>query len=305
MRLSSQPMRTIAVTGASGKTGRAVTAALRDAWNVRALGRHDAQGEALAACGYDVLVGDMTDRATLDALVDGVDAVYHICPNFHPDEVGIGTLLAEVTDGIERLVYHSVLHPQTEAMPHHWRKLRVEELLVARRRGRVTFLRPAPYVQNLTPYVEAALGGDTDGEIRLPYAVDSVTAMVDLADVGRAAATVLDDGFEHGSGWDLCGVAAIDHQTIAQKLSALGGRHVTAVEVSAPNPPADLQKMFQYMGAHGLPGSTAQLRALIGEPTPLETSLRRLIDAALPPDPTEPEDSATIGGTERAGGASA
>jgi hypothetical protein len=24
------------------------------------------------------------------------------------------------------LVYHSVLHPQIEAMPHHWNKLRVE-----------------------------------------------------------------------------------------------------------------------------------------------------------------------------------
>jgi hypothetical protein len=25
-------------------------------------------------------------------------------------------------------VFHSVLKPQTEAMPHHWNKLRVEEL---------------------------------------------------------------------------------------------------------------------------------------------------------------------------------
>jgi hypothetical protein len=32
-----------------------------------------------------------------------------------------------------RLVYHSVLHPQTEQMPHHWHKLRVEEMLLESR----------------------------------------------------------------------------------------------------------------------------------------------------------------------------
>ncbi len=274
-------MRTIAVTGASGKTGRAITAALSGAWSIRALGRNRTQGEGLTAGGYDAVVGDVTERATLAALVDGVDAVYHICPNFHPDEVAIGTLLAEVAEGIDRLVYHSVLHPQTEAMPHHWRKLRVEELLVAKRRGRVTFLRPAPYVQNLAPYVRSALGGETDGEIRLPYAVDSVTAMVDLADVGRAAAAVLHDDFEHGSGWDLCGVAAVDHREVAGELSALAGRRISAVEVAAPDVPPDIAKMFAYMGAHGLPGSTGQLRALIGEPTPLVTSLQRLVTEAM------------------------
>jgi uncharacterized protein YbjT (DUF2867 family) len=273
-------MRTIAVTGASGKTGQAVTAALNATGRVRALGRNDAQGDALRARGCEVVVGDMAERSTLAALVDGVDAIYHICPNFHPGEVAIGALLADVGAEVDRLVYHSVLHPQTEAMPHHWRKLRVEELLVARRRGRVTFLRPAPYVQNLAPYVRAAVGGDTDGEIRLPFSVDAVTAMVDLADVGAAAVVALDDGFEPGSGWDLCGVGAIDHRTIAARLSALSGQPITAVEVDTPEAtPPDLAKMFHYMGSNGLPGSTGQLRALIGDPTPLDTSLKLLLEA--------------------------
>ena len=173
----------------------------------------------------------MADRATLAALFDDVDAIYHICPNFHPQEPEIGALLADAAGAVERLVYHSVLHPQTEAMPHHWRKLRVEELLLKQRAGNVTFLRPAPYVQNLAPYIETAL---TDGELRMPYSVDSATAMVDLADVGRAAMVALSDDFEPGSGWDLCGVGAITHRQVAERLSAIIGRTIEPVQVAAP-----------------------------------------------------------------------
>lgn len=273
-------MERIAVTGANGKTGRAVIDAASAAWEIRALARNDEQAADLADTGSDVVVGDITDAATLRRLVDGVDAVYHICPNFHPAEIEIGSLIADAAADVDRLVYHSVLHPQTEAMPHHWRKLRVEELLLERRRGRVTFLRPAPYVQNLVPYLSTAW---QTGELRIPYDVDSTTAMVDLIDVARAAVAALGSVIEPGSGWDLCGTAAISHREIADRLTDIAGRPVVAVEVSAPaGAPDELQQMFRYMGASGLPASTGQLRAIIGEPTPLDDTLRRLVEATAP-----------------------
>ena len=193
--------------------------------------------------------------------------MYHICPNFHPDEVPIGEALIAVAGGVERLVYHSVLHPQTEAMPHHWRKLRVEELLLKHRPGRATFLRPAPYVQNMAPYIADA---KSTGELRIPYSVELRSAMVDLDDVGRAAVVALGDRFEHGSGWDLCGAV-----TNATEIAEILG--VVAVEVEPPDDvPPEIKMMFDYMGSYGLPASTGQLRALIGEPTPLEVTLKRL-----------------------------
>lgn len=272
-------MERIAVTGANGKTGRAVIAAAAQRWRIRALARNDEQARSLRSDGHEVVVGDMAEPATLAALVQEVDAVYHICPNFHPDEIAIGELVATAAEGIDRLVYHSVLHPQTEQMPHHWRKLRVEELLLQRRPGRVTFLRSAPYVQNLVPYVQTALA---DGELRMPYSVDSATAMVDLVDVGAAAVAALSGEIEPGSGWDLCGVGAITHRQVAERLTPIAGRSIAAVEVPAPDDvPAEVRTMFDYMGAYGLPGSTGQLRAMIGSPTPLDDSLRRLVaDAA-------------------------
>ena len=123
----------VLVTGAGGKTGREATRALsRRGARVRALVRRAEYGsrgrEAAAA---EVAAGDMRRASVLAGALAGVDAVYHICPNMHPGEVEIGRLVLReaARAGVERFVFHSVLHPQTEKMPHHWNKLRVEELI--------------------------------------------------------------------------------------------------------------------------------------------------------------------------------
>ena len=186
-------MPTLAVTGAHGKTGQAVIGACREAWDIRALARDKRQAQNLEASGCDVVVGDMADASTLDKLLGDAHSAYHICPNFHGDEVQIGALVADHSRSLERLVYHSVLHPQTQKMPHHWRKLLVEEKLLEAGSVSTTFVRSAPYVQNLKPYIQEAL---SSGKLMLPYSVNARTAMVDLADVGRAAAVLLDNGME-------------------------------------------------------------------------------------------------------------
>ena len=88
------------------------------------------QLQALKALGAaEVTVGDMRDRSTMAAAMRGVQAVYHICPNMSRDELAMGktALLAARSSGVEHFAYHSVLHPQVQAMPHHWQKMRVEE----------------------------------------------------------------------------------------------------------------------------------------------------------------------------------
>ena len=142
----------ILVTGAAGKTGRAVIRELaaRGA-PVRAFLRRAEQRSAAEALGAgEVVVGDLRSRETVAAAVAGVASIYHICPNVHPDEIGIGrrVVSAALAAGVERFVYHSVLHPQIEAMPHHWAKMRVEELLFQSGLD-ATILQPAPYMQNV------------------------------------------------------------------------------------------------------------------------------------------------------------
>ncbi|MBK02453.1 MAG: hypothetical protein CL464_08370 [Acidimicrobiaceae bacterium] len=268
-------MPTLAVTGAHGKTGQAVITACRGTWQIRALARNKGQAERLHSSGCEVVIGNMANSATLAELFQDADAAYHICPNFHPGEVEIGTLVAAKADKVDRLVYHSVLHPQTQKMPHHWRKLLVEEILLEARPSKTTFVRSAPYIQNLKPYIEKASG---DGRLVLPYSVDARTAMVDLLDVGRAASVLLDSDLEAGSGWDLCGVASISHREIAALLTRLTRNTVTCHEEPAPDgTPHEVQMMFSYMNEYGLEGSTQQLRALVGDPTPLESTLQGLL----------------------------
>jgi uncharacterized protein YbjT (DUF2867 family) len=113
----------ILVTGAGGKTGMAVIKALvAGGAPVRAFVRSLAHEAALTTMGVrEVVAGEMDDALALSRAVRGTDAIYHICPNVSPHEVVFAKgLIAAATDlGVSRLVYHSVLHPQIEAMPHH------------------------------------------------------------------------------------------------------------------------------------------------------------------------------------------
>src|SRR5690349_5563794 len=123
----------ILVTGAGGKTGKAVIKALvaRGA-AVRAFVRNPAHEATLTALGAaEIVAGAMDDPDAVARAVRGTKAIYHICPNVSSHEVAFArTLIAAATQlAAPRLVYHSVLHPQIEAMPHHWAKLRVEEML--------------------------------------------------------------------------------------------------------------------------------------------------------------------------------
>ncbi len=76
---------TILVTGATGKTGSAVVAQLREhQWPVRAVVRsRDARSERLARLGAEIAVADMFDYDALRAALAGTSRAY-FCPPFHP-----------------------------------------------------------------------------------------------------------------------------------------------------------------------------------------------------------------------------
>jgi len=123
----------ILVTGAAGKSGNAVVKALAaKRAQVRAFIRNPSHAGPLLALGAaEVSFGSFEDARALAQAAAGAQAIYHICPNVSRDEVAYARAVAAAarTQGVKRFVYHSVLHPQIEAMPHHWQKMRVEEML--------------------------------------------------------------------------------------------------------------------------------------------------------------------------------
>ena len=266
----------ILVTGAAGKTGMAVIEALaaRGA-AVRALVHHAGRSDAVIMQGADeIAVGAFEDAAALVAAADGVRAIYHICPNVSPHEIAYaGALIAAAKAAdVPRFVHHSVLHPQVEAMPHHWAKLRVEEMLLASGLA-VTVLQPTAYMQNLLAGWRSIV---EDGVYRVPYPVATRISLVDLRDVAEAAALVLTEDGHVGATYALVGAPALTQTEVAETLSLAIRRPVRAVaetvetwEARVGAGMSDYQRqtlaaMFRSYAAHGLVGNANVLSWLLG-----------------------------------------
>jgi NAD(P)H dehydrogenase (quinone) len=266
----------ILVTGAAGKTGMAVIKALaaRGA-AVRALVHRPERSAEVAAQGAcEVIVGAFEDTAALTAAASGASAIYHICPNVSPQEVSYAgaVIAAAKAAGVPRAVYHSVLHPQIEAMPHHWAKLRVEELLLASGLG-VTILQPTAYMQNILAGWRSVT---EDGVYRVPYPVDAQISLVDLRDVAETAALVLAEESHVGATYELVGTPALSQSKVAETLGVAVGRPVRAVAetVEAWENRAraagmgkyqreTLVAMFRIYAADGLVGNANVLTSLL------------------------------------------
>lgn len=267
----------ILITGASGKTGQAIVKQLagRKA-PCRALARRAEQVDLLRQLGAEqVVVGNITEADDLRRATTGVETIYHICPNMHPDEVAIGQKLIDAAqaNGVRKIVYHSVLHPQTEEMPHHWNKLRVEEMLFKSGLA-YTILQPAAYMQNVLAYRKTMVEQDV---YRVPYSVKTRISMVDLDEVAEVAAKVI-VGVEHsGAIYELANSEALDQSEVAQTISSMIKRPVSAemtdraewAQMARQSGLSEyaidtLLRMFEYYERFGFRGNAKVFEMLLG-----------------------------------------
>jgi uncharacterized protein YbjT (DUF2867 family) len=243
---------------------------------VRALVRRaEYQSPLLAEGAREVTVGDFHNANDLAQACAGVAAIYHICPNMQPDEVAIGQRMirAAQANNVPRFVYHSVLHPQTEEMSHHWNKLRVEELLFKSGLD-FTILQPAAYMQNVLAGWSAII---EQGIYRVPYAATTRLGMVDLLDVAAVTARVLIEPGHSGAIYELAGAEVLSQVEVAAILATRLGRPVKAEalvraawEGGARSAGlneyaiATLLKMFDYYERYGFWGNPRVLTGLLG-----------------------------------------
>jgi uncharacterized protein YbjT (DUF2867 family) len=281
----------ILLTGAAGKTGRAITRALaRLNVEVRALVHRGEYVDLVLECGANsVIVGDMGDPILMQRALDGVRSVYHICPNVSPHEVTFGRLAISQASqaGVEHFVYHSVLHPQTQKMPHHWLKLRVEEALLESGLP-YTILQPAAYMQNIAGQLDSIR---RTGIYQAPYPAETRLGMVDLLDVAEAAAIVLSQPGHLGATYQLVGPEVLTQVEVAEILSRQLGRQVEVKQMSIERWEKDarsrglgdyqircLIRMFDYYGRYGFWGNSNVLSSLLGrEPTGFNAFVRRML----------------------------
>lgn len=281
----------ILITGAGGKTGRALVKALAKVGSVCAFVHYEGQVSPVKSLGaQEIIVGDMRDESAIRSAMQNVKTIYHMCPNMSPEEVVIGTLIIEEARraSVEHFVYHSVLHPQTERMQHHWQKLRVEEM-VFESGIPFTILQPAPYMQNLLAGWKSII---EEGVLRVPYSVHSPFSFVDLEDVAEAAKTVLAQPDHRNATYELAGTPPMSHVDVADVVGSVLKQNIRAEELGTGSwirraeqsglseyARNSLMRMFTYYSHWGLVGNPNVLRWLLNrEPTSLQEFFRRTLE---------------------------
>jgi uncharacterized protein YbjT (DUF2867 family) len=279
----------ILISGAAGKTGLAVIKSLLNRnQSVSALVRSQQQKQIVERFGVaEVLIGDLTQAGDIVDAMRGAQKVLHICPNMHPDELKIGTEMigAASQAEVEHFVFHSVMHPQIEAMPHHWQKMRVEEILIESGLP-FTIVQPASYMQNLPMSIICS-----EGILRVPYNLRMSHSMVDLMDVAEVYSRVLvEPGYQYAI-YELAGPQAFNHLQIAERISQTFDQPIDPVQESIADWRQRVQKtglssyaietlvkMFEHYDRHGFVGNPTVLRNLLQRPpTPFKSFLRKTI----------------------------
>jgi uncharacterized protein YbjT (DUF2867 family) len=289
----------VLVTGANGKTGRAVTAALaaRGA-SVRVFIRDATQWPALRhigdAGGY--AVGDLKKPETILAALSGCDAMVHIGPPMHPDEVEmtVNCLQAALAERLQHFVYYSVMHPLRRDVRHHRLKLDCEEKLVAAGLP-YTIVQPIRYMQHLDPIWKEVVA---TGVHAMPFNVDVKFNVADLNDLAAATATVICEsaadmataGKHFYASYELAGPQALSQRDMANIIAGEIGRPVTARVVTpdelrarATSGGATADRIEQMLSLnahydqHGFRGNPNVLTMVLGrEPVRFETYVQRL-----------------------------
>lgn len=278
----------ILVTGASGKTGKAIIKTVSKVEEVCAFVHREEHITVLRSFGAEkVVVGDLHDESAIRAALQGVRAIYHICPNMSPDEVVIGNLVIEAAQqaGVEHFVYHSVLHPQIEVMNHHWQKMRVEERLFESGLP-FTVLQPAPYMQNLLAGWKTIV---EEGVLRVPYSVHAKFSFLDLEDLAETTRIVLTESGHQNAVYELAGTEPTSHAELTGILGRVLKREVRAEKEEIGDwrlrakgidsyARENLVRMFEYYDQWGLVGNPNVLRWLLKrEPTSLVSFVERIV----------------------------
>lgn len=244
----------------------------------KALVHREEQAAAGVPGATESVAVDLRDGVALRSALDGVEALYLIAPNMYPDEPGLAAdvIHACQAKGVQRIVYHSVIHPYVPAMPHHVGKATVESMLQESGLD-WTVLQPASYFENAYGVWDSVRG---EGRWPLPYSASAPFTPVALVDVAEIAAAALTDPRHRFATYELAGSEVLTTTEMAEIAGEVLGLDISVAVDRDPAAsaarPARLQAMFDYYDAHGICGNGTVLAVLLHRPP---TTWRAWVDS--------------------------
>jgi uncharacterized protein YbjT (DUF2867 family) len=294
--------KTILVTGATGQQGGAtVKHLLAKGFKVRALTRNrkSDKAQALIAQGVEVVEGDMQNRASLDAALQGVYGVFGV-QNFWLPGVGAegeikqGQLLADAAKAakVKHFVYTSVgsAHRNT-GIPHFDSKFKIEQHIQSIGLP-YTILRPVFFMDNFNWSRPQITNGVYTGMALRP---DKGLQLIAADDIGAFAALAFEKPQEYlGKAIDLAGDELTEPQ-IAAAFTKVIGRTIALAQPQLPEgqqPDPEMFKMFTFFNGEGYTADIKSLRKVLPTLKTLEHYLRSTGWENAQPLPFDPNAAA-------------
>ncbi|PRY04098.1 NAD(P)H-binding protein [Paraburkholderia sp. BL25I1N1] len=245
MKIQTTQDRPILVTGAAGAIGgighNVTEMLLAKGHKVRALvRREDKRAEELRRLGAEVMLGDLTDLASMHRAIEGCSRIYFgmsISANCLEATVNVAAVARH--HGIEALVNMSQMTvtemsiTETTNSPQHKLHWLAEQVLAWSGLPVVT-VRPTVFLEGFFLRLADAGVRDRD-ELALPLG-SSRTSPISAVDVARAVSVILDDPAPHiGHVYNLTGSESADLAHYARAFSDALGRtiHYRDVPLSA------------------------------------------------------------------------
>ena len=189
--------KTVLVLGATGNQGGGTARSLqKEGWNVRVFLRDPASAKAKALTGVEVVRGDYSDVAALDAAMKGVYGVFSVQASSpsaggtitDEDEQRAGIAIADAAQraGVKHFVYNSQADLKASTGVGHFEsKWKIEEH-IRRSDLPATIVRPGGFMElMLEPWV-----GLPQGHVFFFTRPDQPFQVIAAEDIGRLVATV-------------------------------------------------------------------------------------------------------------------
>jgi uncharacterized protein YbjT (DUF2867 family) len=212
----------ILVSGGTGQVGRAAVRSLRERGVAVAVGTRDPDAaRASFGAGVAIVRLDFASRSALRLALAGVRGLFLCPPSIREDaKVAVAEeLLAAAADaGVEHVaVLSGISAPRDPGSVSRQIERAAEQSGIA-----WTHLRPNFFMQNYsTHYADSIRRGRIDF-----FTGDGRTSLIDVRDIGAAAAAVLVERGHARRAYSLTGPEPLDHHAIARILSRVTGRAI-------------------------------------------------------------------------------